>query len=46
VRTARPVGTVILVPEGEPLAFEDAGGRVAFTVPEVRGHRMVELRFE
>ncbi len=34
-----------LVPEGDALAFEQKDGRVAFTVPALRGHQMVEVDF-
>lgn len=37
------VTAVRLVPEGKTLEFRSGAGRVEFTVPEVRGHRMVEL---
>ena len=37
------VTAVRLVPEGTELEFRSDAGRVTFTVPEVRGHRMVEL---
>ncbi len=43
LREDRPVTAVRLVPEGVPLPFERAGGCIRFTVPEVRGHRMVEV---
>ena len=34
---------VLLVPAGEAVDFEQAGGRVGFTVPKVDGHCMVEI---
>jgi hypothetical protein len=37
------VKSVRLVPEGARLKFSTERGRVRFTVPEVRGHRMVEI---
>jgi hypothetical protein len=41
-----PVKAVKLVPEGTDLAFRAEGERVAFTVPAVRGHQMVEVKYE
>jgi len=35
--------SVRLVPDGEPLPFTLEGSRVCFTVPEVKGHAMVEI---
>jgi hypothetical protein len=40
-----PVRGVRLVPSGEALTFRVEGGRVAFTVPELRGHQMVEIAY-
>lgn len=34
-----------LAPSGEKLAFRTRKGRVEFTVPELRGHQMVEIAF-
>jgi len=39
------VAAVTLVPEGEALSFTQADGRLHFTVPRVRGHQMVEVRY-
>jgi len=41
----RKVTSVALVPSGEPLAFAQDGGRVAFTVPKLTGHQMVEIAY-
>ena len=41
-----PVKAVKLVPEGTDLAFGKEGGRIAFTVPRVRGHQMVEVQYD
>ena len=38
-----PVEAVRLVPDGAPLPFTEAEGRVSFTVPEVTGVAMVEV---
>ncbi len=43
VRADRPVSAVRLAPQGTPLAFNLAAGRVLFTVPELNGHQMVEI---
>jgi hypothetical protein len=40
------VAAVKLVPEGTALAFRREGGRIAFTVPRIRGHQMVEVQYE
>lgn len=37
------IGSVRVVPEGEPLSFSLEGGRAVFTLPVIRGHAMVEL---
>jgi len=44
VRVEGQVSTVGLVPQGEGLEFEQAGGRVEFVIPEVAGQQMVELQ--
>ncbi len=36
---------VTLVPEGKSLKFQQKAGRVTFTVPELIGHRMVEIAY-
>ena len=41
----RKVRSVTLVPSGEALAFTDNDGRVAFTVPKLTGHQMVEIGY-
>jgi hypothetical protein len=38
-----PVAAVTLAPQGEPVSFDQAGGRVSFTVPQVVGHQMVSI---
>lgn len=43
VRVPRQVRSVECVPEGQVLPYESVGGRVAFTVPELRGHQMIAL---
>jgi hypothetical protein len=42
---AAPVRDVRLVPDGHALNFTEAGGRVAFTVPKLRGCQMVEIAY-
>jgi hypothetical protein len=37
------VRSVRLVPENRPLDFKQENGRVAFEVPTVLGHQMIEL---
>ncbi len=44
VRPPKPVASVRLVPDGTPLAFErQANGAIAFTVPSLLCHQMIEL---
>jgi len=43
VKVDRPVTAVTCEPQGEPLTFDQAGGRVTFTVPRVEGHQMVVI---
>lgn len=43
LRLPRKVRSTILVPEGVPLEFTQQGGIIAFTVPRVLSHQMVEL---
>jgi hypothetical protein len=38
------VTSIATVPQGEVLAFDQADGRVTFTVPKVEGHQMVEIK--
>jgi hypothetical protein len=45
VRADEPLAGVRCVPGGEELTWRAADGRIHFTVPEVRGHQMVELAF-
>ena len=40
-----PVRSVRLVPENTPLDFAQDGRRVSITVPEMRGHRMIEINY-
>ena len=39
------VKSVKLVPLGEALHFSKQGGRIAFEVPEVIGHQMIEVQY-
>jgi hypothetical protein len=45
VAVDRPVASVMLVPESLPLPHRLDGDRIAFTVPRLRGHQMVEIRY-
>jgi hypothetical protein len=45
VAVDRKVRSATLVPSGEPLAFAQKAGRVAFTVPKLIGHQMVEIAY-
>jgi hypothetical protein len=44
VSVAGEANSVRLVPSGEALDFENAQGRVHFTIPQIEGHAMVEIR--
>ena len=46
LQSERAPSGVRLVPEGAPLEFSWQQGRVSFTVPEVRGHAMIEISDE
>lgn len=43
VRTEAPVAKIILEPQGEAIAFDQAEGRVAFTIPKIGGHQVIAL---
>ena len=45
IRVPKPVRKVSTVPEGRTLAFKQGNGRVSFTLPELRGHQIVEIGF-
>jgi len=45
VRVPRKVKSVVCVPQQVPLPFEQAGGRVEFTLPKLDGHQMIALNF-
>lgn len=34
-----------LAPHGQAIDFRQTGGHVEFTIPEVKGHQMLELRY-
>jgi hypothetical protein len=41
----RRVRSIRLAPSGEALEFNTRKGRVAFTVPEIHGHQIVEIAY-
>lgn len=43
VESAGTVSSVRLVPQGSAIDFNQVGDRVRFTVPQLRGHQMVEI---
>jgi hypothetical protein len=43
VRAGQTVKSVRCVPEGMPLPFRQAAGRVAFTLPVLNGYQIVEI---
>ena len=44
VAASRKAKAVSLVPEGKSLDFTQKKGRVSFTVPEITGHQMIEIK--
>ncbi|MGC9468456.1 MAG: alpha-amylase family protein [Anaerolineae bacterium] len=44
IRVDAPAKAVTMVPQGHALDFEVREGRVAFTMPKVVGHQMIEIR--
>lgn len=45
LRTTKTPKAVNLVPENKPIEFELNGDQVSFTVPQVRGHQMIEVNY-
>jgi hypothetical protein len=45
VKVPRNVRKVLTVPQGRNISYRSAGGRVEFTIPELKGHQMIEIRF-
>lgn len=45
VRLEKPIASVKLAPSGQAIPFEQIGGAVRFTVPELLCHQMVELAY-
>jgi hypothetical protein len=45
VRVPKPVRSVVTAPQGAALDFRQEGDRVAFTLPKLDGHQMIELNF-
>jgi len=45
IQADRKVKKVKLVPENRSLEFEQLAGKVAFTIPKINGHQMVELGY-
>lgn len=45
IRPSGAVSSVMLVPEGQPLAHQIRDGMLHFTVPRLRGHQMVEILY-
>jgi hypothetical protein len=45
ITTGKAAKAIRTVPEGATLPFEQANGRLTFTVPTVRGHQMVEVSY-
>lgn len=45
LRTKNTPTAVNLVPENEAINFKTDGDRVSFTVPRVRGHQMIEVKY-
>jgi hypothetical protein len=45
IKLPEDVTSVRIVPDGRPLSYEKQQGRLAFVVPHMRGHCMVELSY-
>ena len=45
VATLTEVASVTLVPQGQVLTFQQNQDQVSFTVPQVKGHQMVEIAY-
>ena len=45
IHCPQAVEKALLVPEGQPLPFQQKDGTVTFTVPKIHGHQMVCLEF-
>ncbi|MDP9813793.1 hypothetical protein J2W42_006669 [Rhizobium tibeticum] len=45
VAISTEVASVTLVPQGQVLTFQQSQDRVSFSVPEVKGHQMVEIAY-
>lgn len=45
LRQDHPVKQILLVPQNQALQFSNVGGRIAFTVPELKGHQMVSIEY-
>jgi hypothetical protein len=45
VEARRKAATVRVIPSGDELKFIQDGERVAFTVPSLTGHQMVEIAY-
>lgn len=45
VKTDNKPSRVITVPDNKPISFQFKNGRTDFTLPELRGHQMIELKF-
>ena len=46
LKLPRPIRSVRMVPDGLPLEFEVEDGRVEFSVPRFKCHRMIELSYK
>ena len=45
VRVSEGVQNVLTAPSGDLLEFDQVSGRVTFTVAEIHGHQMIEVKF-
>ncbi|MCS7020075.1 MAG: beta-galactosidase trimerization domain-containing protein [Cytophagales bacterium] len=45
LRLPRPPKRIAIVPQGQTLSFRQQNGSIVFTLPTLRGHQMVEIRY-
>ncbi|MCJ7700970.1 MAG: hypothetical protein MUO62_05265 [Anaerolineales bacterium] len=45
LKSAKPVQSVMCVPAMQELAFEQSGGQVAFSLPNLNGHQLICITF-
>lgn len=46
IRVEKSVASVLCQPQGEAISFEQEGNVVIFDVPQVKGHQIIEIKYE